>query len=175
MPGKFAIMRKVKKGLDEIDTGVPREERTRAVKTELCTIGRSFGYEVYAKDVEEDERDGSEWLYDVTWLEYDRSGGGLTDAPLVAECEWENQQEIEIDNDFEKLLLARAGVRVMIFSGRDEPNSKNIAERLARWVKEFNGSRAEDAWLLAAREKNGDVWRFRYFTIKCGVLMDFNH
>ncbi len=39
--------------------------------------------------MDEAYRDGGEWLYDVTWLEYEKSGRGeLVDAPLVAECEW---------------------------------------------------------------------------------------
>lgn len=164
------IMRAVKEGLDSLrfDTAALDSEWTKAIKTELCRIGRSFGYEVYAKDVEEDEKDGGEWLYDVTWLEYNRSGDGeLTKSPLVVECEWGDYQDIE--DDFEKLLLARAGVRVMIFGGTDEPGvAKNIADQLAEKVKKFEASRAEDAWLLAAWEPNGDGWQFRYFTIGSG-------
>ena len=60
--------------------------------------------------------------------------------PWVAECEGGNKGEIE--DDFEKLLLARTGVRLMIFKGISEPGSKGIAERLAGMVREFNGSRA---------------------------------
>ena len=37
----------------------------------------------------------------------------------------------------------------MIFDGNYKPGSKEIAERLAGKVREFNGARAEDAWLLA--------------------------
>ena len=65
---------------------------TKAVKTKLCEIGQGrFGYRVYARTNEVDEayRDGGEWLYDVTWLEYKKSDlTELVDAPLVAECEW---------------------------------------------------------------------------------------
>ena len=64
--------------------------------------------------------------------------------------------------DFEKLLLARAGVRLMIFDGNYKPGSKGIAEQLAGRVREFNGSRAEDAYLLAAWERNANGWSFRY-------------
>ena len=59
--------------------------------------------------------------------------------------------------------------------GGNNPGSKEIAERLAGKVREFNGSRAEDAWLLAAWEGSNDDWSFRYFTIghchvKCSNL-----
>ncbi len=85
-------------------------------------------------------------LYDVTWLEYGRDGL-LIDAHLVAECEWGDFHDI--GEDFEKLLLARAGARLIIFDDTYKPYSKEIAKRLAERVKEFNGSRDEDAWLLA--------------------------
>ena len=116
------------------------------------------------------DRDYGEWLYDVTWLDYEKSGSGeLVDAPLAAECEWGNEGDIE--DDFEKLLLARAGIRLMIFNGFHEAGSKEIAERLARKVREFKGSRAEDAWLLAAWEGSNDDWSFRYFTIKMNAAI----
>ena len=90
----------------------------------------------------------------------------LVDAPLVAECEWGNKGDIE--DDFEKLLLARTGVRLMIFDHNwAGVGSKEIVEQLARMVREFNGSRAEDAWLLADWEQ--EDWSFRYF------MIDANH
>ena len=176
MPGKFEIMRAVREGLNslDVDKAARDTEWTRAVKTKLCEIGRGrFGYSVYARknEVNEAYRDGGEWLYDVTWLEYEKSDRGLVDAPLIAECEWGNFEAIV--DDFEKLLLAREGVRLMVFGGNKKPGSKEIAERLAERVREFNGSRAEDAWLLAAWERSDDDWWFRYFTIEMNAAIPF--
>ena len=70
-------------------------------------------------EVAKENCDHGEWLYDVTWLEYE--GELLTDAPLVAECEWSGGEEI--DHDFQKLLLARAGVRLTIFDGGHMPGT----------------------------------------------------
>ena len=167
-------MRAVQKGLNsiEVDKGKSVAEWTEAVKTKLCKIGRGFRYKVCASGVAECASNYGEWLYDVTWLEYGKGADGelanLVDAPLVAECEWGNEGDVQ--DDFEKLLLARAGVRLMIFDGDYEPGSQGIAERLANMVREFDGFRAEDVWLLAAWERSDsptpdDWWRFRYFTI----------
>ena len=90
---------------------------------------------------------------------------------LVAECEWGNFERII--EDFEKLLQARAGFRLMIFTGSNQANSEEIAERLADRVREFKGSRAEDAWLLAAWEGSSDDWSFRYFTIEMNTAIPF--
>ena len=81
MPGRFEIMRAVQKGLNslEVDKAKSNTVWTKAVKTKLCEIGQGrFGYRVYARTNEVDEayRDGGEWLYDVTWLEYEKSGRG---------------------------------------------------------------------------------------------------
>lgn len=169
MPGKFEIMRAVRDGLNNLDVTVSEGSPawTKAVATKLCEIGRDFGYQVGASKVDGPNRDWPEWLYDVTWLEYDRDGL-LIDAPLVAECEWGNFGNIK--DDFEKLLLARAGVRLMIF---DEPGSNGIAERLAGMVRKFKGSRAEDAWLLAAWKRSDNDWSFRYFTIGMNAAIPF--
>ena len=175
MPGKFEPMRAVRDGLDNLEVVKPwttDTEGTKAVKTKLCEIGREFGCKVCASGVEKAARDYGEWLYDVTWLNYEKSGQGeLVDAPLVAECEWGNFDAIV--EDFEKLLLARADVRLMIFTGSNQAKSGKIAERLARKVSEFKGSRAEDAWLLAAWEGSTDDWWLRYFTIEMNAAIPF--
>ena len=203
MPGKLEIMRAVQKGLDSLTVALHVDEVggdkvwTQAVKTKLCEIGHGFGYEVCASGMDS-KADYGEWLYDVTWLEYERDLGKrgldltvqaraaaaerkrrlLIDSHLVAECEWGNLKDI-ID-DFEKLLLARAGVCLMIFEGISkripEPRSKRAAEQLAGRIREFKGSCAEDDWLLAAWERNDDEekgWSFRYFTIDRNAAIPF--
>ena len=178
MPGKSEIMRAVREGLYNLEVVKPwtDTEGSKAVKTKLCEIGREFEFKVGAKrnEVEKAYRDFGEWLYDVTWLEYEPKpfpDGLLIDVHLVAECEWGNFERII--EDFEKLLQARAGFRLMIFTGSNQANSEEIAERLADRVREFKGSRAEDAWLLAAWEGSSDDWSFRYFTIEMNAAIPF--
>ena len=103
---------------------------TQAIKSELCRIGRGEEFKckvgAHAREVAECHRDYGEWLYDVTWLEYDRDGC-VTAAHLVAECEWGDITDI--DEDFQKLLLARATVRLMIFDG-----NYNVPFRARPWM-----------------------------------------
>ena len=111
MPGKIEIMGAVRHGLDGLNTDRRASDTvwTKDIKTKLCEIGRDeFRCKACASDAAESKRDFPEWLYDVTWLEY-AADGPLVDAHLVAECEWGNLGNI--DDDFEKLLLARASVR----------------------------------------------------------------
>ena len=187
MPGESRIMRAVREGLNILTVDLKVDELedatqwTKAVKTKLCEIGRNkFRCCVYARDVAENYKTGGEWLYDVTWLKYGNSGRHLINVPLVAECEWSTNKQ-EIENDFEKLLLAHSRVHLMIFEGASnripEPRSEEIVQLLARKVREFNGCCADGTWLLAAWERSDDEengWRFRYFAIENGMPRELN-
>ena len=69
MPGTLEIMREVRAGLDAlpVDRRASDAEWTRAIKTELCKIGRRFRCKVGARksEVDEGDRDFGEWLFDV--------------------------------------------------------------------------------------------------------------
>lgn len=165
MPKKHEIMRLISEGLNRLDAGSPSKVTEVAVKAKLCRIGRDeFGFYVCAKNVE--GTDCGEWLYDVTWLEYDCADNSLIDAHLAAECEWGEREHVY--DDFQKLLLARASVLLMIFDG-DKCGSMETTGWLAEKVGKFNGSCDEDAWLLAAWERNENEakgWSFRYFKVR---------
>ena len=177
MPDKDQIMRAIREGLDslELTTSDGNSKWTNAIATKLCQIGQGFHLQAGAK-VDEANRNWGEWLYDVTWLEYDEDGRVVA-APLVAECEFGNLDEI-ID-DFDKLLLARACVRLMIYDGNYRGGAKWIAEQLATRVRKFKNSTGEDSWLLAAWEKCGPPakesgekdWRFRYYKIGMNAIL----
>ena len=167
MPQARTVMRSVQYALDnlQIQAAAPNAEWTAAIKTALCDLGRTFQYWVYAHaaEIPEANRDGGEWLYDVTWLDY--AGDDLVNVPLVAECEWQGGHHM-ID-DFQKLLLSRADLRLMIFDGSHQPGSLRTVENLARQVAGFAHSREDDSWLFAAWEpfdNNHLGWVFNWFT-----------
>lgn len=176
MVEKCEIMREVAEGLNSIKAESPSRVTEPVVKTKLCEIGRDkFGFHVCAKSVE--KTDGGEWLFDVTWLKYDCEKSdcdkSLVYVPLAAECEWGARKHIY--DDFQKLLLARASVVLMIFEAR-KCSSKEMADWLAEKVGKFRGSGDENAWLLAAWERNDyqeKGWSFRYFTIQDKVAIPF--
>ena len=171
MVEKCEIMREVAEGLNSIKAESPSQVTEPVVKTKLCEIGRNeFGFYVCAKSVEKTDR--GEWLFDVSWLKYD-CDKSLIYVPLAAECEWGAFKDIYYD--FQKLLLARASVVLMIFEAR-ESSSKEMADCLAEKVGKFRGSGDENAWLLAAWERNDcqeKGWSFRYFTIQDNVAIPF--
>ena len=82
----------------------------------------------------------SEFLYDLIWVRKNEEGR-VVDVPLVAEIEWASRNEVWWD--FQKLLVARAGVRVMIFTG-----FRGLSEELYAHVQHY--ALGGDRYLFAA-------------------------
>ena len=102
----------------------------------------------------------------------EKTDGWLVDTHLHAEHRWGGIEKVE--SSLSKLLLARAGVRLMVcYDWREKwrhdkvKDAESLASHLAEWIRHFNGSRAEDAYLLAVlgHDKVSDSHRFQYFTL----------
>lgn len=100
-----------------------------------------MGYQTYATRIEW-TTEPTEWLYDVAWLRATEDFL-VRDVILVAEIEWGNARAVQ--QDFQKLLLARADCRVMIFDDTD-----GLRERLIDQAKKFRKSRRGDRYLFAS-------------------------
>ena len=179
MCDKGVIIKEICNTLDGI---IPNEENaglyeldspawwTDQVMSALCKWGleKGKGFWVGAKGMKDDKglaefarehggKIGGEWLYDFTCLRYS-SCGYLKRIPLVAECEWKIQEsnQDEVNEDFEKLMLARADVRLMVFNGnpyRDE--RKSIPSKglkvFRTYIKKCEHTSTGDTYLFAAR------------------------
>lgn len=81
--------------------------------------------------------------------------------PLVAECEFSNKMVAGIVEDFQKLLVARAGVRLMIheyWTDREEiTDPACMANHLAELIQYFNHTQTGDLYLLAALGFDHDI------------------
>ena len=133
MPDKDRIVDEVRTALDALYPDPNHGNGnfgTSEVLTALCKACRACDPASFLctkkKDVTAVAVNNGEWLYDLTCLIYD-GDGYLNHIPLVAECEWGNQDQVY--DDFQKLLLARADVRVMVFDSRQwEPDEDKFAE-----------------------------------------------
>ena len=169
---------------------------TEQVMTQLCHWGLRKNWWVGAAGVDKrknlqkyaKKHGGTirrEWLYDFTCLEYDNKW--LKGIPLIAECEWSKPDDI--DADFQKLLLARADIRLMIFNGNYyrkkgktliESNDESPAEpyRLHRFcslIARCEHTSSDDTYLLAARlhENQGGesvCHRFEFYRIDASTV-----
>lgn len=166
MPDKDELITAVRTALDAIFRRRGDLNWTAEVKQALITACRECvqDAELYAGSVE-NAADGLEWLYDVTCLVY-HDDAYLKRIPLVAESEWGNPQAIFYD--FEKLLLARADVRVMVFDGGYWGEEENKFETLARYITRCDRTEPGDTYLLAAYTDAGfEYCRIDAFQCQC--------
>ena len=147
--------------------GMNQAERTMAVKTVLVEACNNIDVDddvaaTFASPEDELNVNGAEWLYDVTALLYDIPVD-FSRTVLVAECEWGNQ--LEIMNDFQKLLLARADVRVMVFDGTWPPGYQRVFEIFQNNIANYKQAQLGDIWLFATWTVD-EEWKFRRIDAK---------
>ena len=123
------------------DDNWPTGEWTRRVKQLLVQLADN-NYTVYASEVTEN----GEWMYDVVWI--DLVEGRIRAIPLVAECEWGWRPEVS--DDFQKLLISRAEVRVMIFCANSREAASSLVEELKQQIEYFRPRRVGDTYLLSS-------------------------
>ena len=133
------------------------EPWTRGIKNRICKIGKERGYEVRASSSE--EADSGEWLYDVIWRKM--SENKVLDVGLVLESEWKRPL---IDDDFQKLLLAKAELRCMIFYAASKQSAKREVEELINQVVEFSRSQTGDKYLFCGWLVDEERFYFRDYT-----------
>ena len=138
---------------EEADGGWRDRRWTQRIKEQLIQIGHRQDYMACASEIpdnaqEECQPDWPEWLYDVTWLDGHNDGAGerftVYRVPLVAEIEWGNKGDVW--DDFQKLPIARAELRVMIFNEHPDMG----VDALVWQIEHFAGTTAGDSYLLAS-------------------------
>lgn len=121
--------------------------KTEHIMDALSQLGREQGYKsmssrISVKLAKEGWFKKAEWLYDFHWYK-ENQPYGMTNLPLVVECEWDWIRDEErkkkeklgggkpdifgaIKWDFQKLLVANANLRVLIFQRRIKKNNDEL-------------------------------------------------
>jgi hypothetical protein len=143
---------------------------TKQVKKRLCKVGHDQGYRVCVeKKLEQAYR--SEWLYDMTWLKFD--GRELIDVPLVLECEWgyfdeptkDHYHHDRVQYDFQKLLLAKADLRCIIFAAQNLQDAEKYVEELIDIVERFQKRKIGDNYLFCVCLSAEKRFHFKEYTV----------
>lgn len=136
--------------------------RTKVIKTALCETGNKLGYRVAASDV--DNAKDTEWLFDVVWMTLAwEPSRQLKRIHLVVESEFGNAGDIV--DDFEKLLVARADVRLMVFEKRNKSKVEEEFNRLQNEARQFCQSQPGDHYILAGRDEAESNFLWREFSV----------
>lgn len=122
---------------------------TAHIKRAFGTLGIDLGYKVAAHGFPDSHF--GEWLYDIAWFV-------LGDAeimirqPVVIESEWAPGGSVksasEVDGDFQKLVQARADVRVWLALLPNTEIMKIHVENCKRQARMFAGSTSDDLYVF---------------------------
>lgn len=164
--GSNGIVEQIVAEFRKVEREAPRltqKQWTEKALITLCKLGKELGYTAWATGVPDQYRDGNEFLYDASWHETDNCGRTISFL-MVAECEWGNAGEV--DYDFQKLLLARSKVQVMVYWAVKRKNQEETCDRLRKHVETFNGT-AGDTYLLIGQfyDNIEEVFRFQFHRI----------
>jgi hypothetical protein len=139
----------------ELDRAIPEEEQrgvladeswTSRVKERLCNLGHRNGFEVRTEGCS--EADTGEWLFDLVWLEKHTDTERFTSMPLAMELAW-GAHEKEIVTHFEKLLVAKAGHKVIVFQRSSPDRVHNVMTILMGRIKNFRPLSPDERYLFA--------------------------
>ena len=91
---------------------------TKQIKKSFIKLGKSQGYYTCTHGLAPGESDWGEWLYDITWIKYGKSGKFFNpydfhEVILTLESEWGDVGSVR--DDYQKLVQAKSRFKVMIW------------------------------------------------------------
>ena len=124
---------------------------TSTIKGIFGTLGHSLGYKVLCNRSHYPNADDGEWMYDMVWYVGTKSNGEeiFSRMPLVMESEIQRSAKArdEIDGDFQKLVQARAAIRVWICTSPS--SARSHIDNCKRQIKMFSGTMSGDSYVFA--------------------------
>ena len=133
---------------DEQASGISAREWTRRIKEGLCNLGKQKekGYDYGVSAAGCVGADTGEWLFDLVWATV--QDNQFSEMPLVMECEWKPHLD-DIAWDFEKLLVAKAHHKLMVFQQSVESDVRVVMEKLKAMRSSFKTSFPGERYFLA--------------------------
>lgn len=124
---------------------------TTMVKQAFGELGQRLEFQIAASGYIDSSQE--ECLYDMVW--YILENGMMVRQPMVLEIEWKNIPADVCDDEFQKLVQARANVRVWIATS---PNSVLAEQHIANCKKQielFSGTMHGDRYVFVIYDWTG--------------------
>lgn len=122
-----------------------KSARTQTALTTFGELGHALGFAVQCKRSCYPKADQGEWLYDQIWfVNHATKQGFLTCLPMVLELEFSTPAP-GIDDDFPKLVQARAAVRVWLWQS---VNARAHIDLCKDQIIEFGYTLPGDEWVF---------------------------
>ncbi len=138
------VIRKIESVADDLQANTANDTIwTIKIKKAIAELATPFDYEV--RSTVEGTSYGSEWLYDLTFLEKDNDR--IIEIPLILESEWSPKYE-NIAYDFDKLLQSKAKIKVMVFQQKNVQSVKEVFKKLKYSITSYSKSCSAEVYIL---------------------------
>ena len=142
------------------------ETWTKTIKTKFTTLGHKEKYKVAANTK---KANYGKWLYDLIWWRCENDYNNMKSIELAVEIAWHPGWEkvgkewraLGYENDFLKLVYAKARLKLFIFGAKNEKDYKARIKRfkeLADMCEDRNG----DKYLFFWRIKTDKGYKFEH-------------
>jgi hypothetical protein len=132
------------------------KKRTIAV---FDALGRQLGFTVSGEGC----GDG-EWLYDLSWSETaERTGGGYYMKAQRLVLESEATPDSILDGDFQKLVQARADVRIWIAKVHSKQSVGDHVAEFMEQIRRFAGTQPDDTYVFMIYDTKENAAFFECF------------
>lgn len=140
---------------------------TEEMKNSLGELGTNNGFSICASTLGKEYE--CEWLFDLVWYK-ENEEKFLTDVPLVVESEWKTELK-DLKFDFEKLLLAKSIVKLMICGG-NEQKTESYLKYFQKAIDVCPLVNEQDFFLIAIIKMEGvDATGIEFYEITKKVAM----
>jgi len=124
---------------DRFQQKSPDSEWTKAIKIEIGMLGERLKFEICVSGLPKRDDWWPEWLFDLAWYKGD---GQMISLPLVMESELARDDD-SLRVDFEKLVVAKAQLKLFVFQAKDELRRDKIIARCIDGIRKFGSDEAE--------------------------------
>lgn len=125
----------------------------------FAALGKQLGFMVSGEGC----GDG-EWLYDLSWSETtERTGGGYYIKAQRLVLESESTPDRVLDGDFQKLVQARADVRVWMAKVHSKQSVEEHVAECKEQIRRFAGTQPDDAYVFMIYDTQGKAAFFECF------------
>ena len=121
---------------------------TKKIKESLVRLGNNqkLKLKCYASGVKGEGVSSGEWLYDLCWIRFEDNQ--IASIELIMESEWIRSFK-EVRDDFQKLVQARATLRLMIWQAKSSNDMEKHRDVLVRQIQAFRASQQDDSYLFS--------------------------
>ena len=125
------LLKEIREGFNDVQNKDIKGYKnwTNAFKDVLLKIGKKEGFKVCTSSLL--NKDYGEWLFDLCWSNEEK--GVLRELKLICEIEWKEKIDHIID-DFQKLSVGKADLKIMIVQYNGEEKFENIKKSCEKSV-----------------------------------------